>query len=348
MARIDGTMSTTAFPDNRMDRRTAMRYIAALAGGLIGLAAWPAATGIRQRIDNYDPYLKIDTDGKLDLNFDEVAQLAKRLDHCFDQLPEPQIEFNNEVLAGLAVELIPQFQYEGITPKSEWPKDVKFVFFMEGDDANHVLGRSDCETYAIVNGRLELPLSTFGKGDAPFTLAHELAHVAQTQSICGSFSSEEIESSAQIGALEVTAGLANQGNPFWLWATLDELRGMSISAAYGLALVDGDFEKFHGLRKQLSPGATSEARFQKSRRRWSEDPFELSDMLNKYNTKPLNRIGYAVRYNNAEITDLAFPPVYEGLAYWSSQRSPQPVKLDDLSYLLQHMEAMVEEVSGVK
>ena len=326
-----------------MSRRTAIRLMAVLGGAGIGVAA----TGVRATMDligeeekTYrDPQFKVDMDYKMELDFDEAAQLAKRFDKAFDKLPEPKIEYTDKVLAGLAYELIPQFQYEKITPGAEWPQTVEFMVFPDGDSANHVLGRSDCNEYAVVNGRMSLPLSTFAKNEAPFTLAHELAHVAQTQSVCRAVASEEIESSAQIGALEVTAGLALQGNPLWLWATVDELRGMAMSSAYGLALKENGFEKFHDLRKQLSPGAMSEARFMKSRRRWSSDPEQLEDILNKYNTKPLNRVIYAISHKDAQISDLAFPLV--------SQQGPfisrQSVKLDDLGYLITNLESLVDD-----
>lgn len=337
-----------------MNRREFLIRSAAVLGGAgIGLMG----TGVRKAMDYlgnqeetyYDPNLKIEMDYKMELDFDEAAQLAKRFDRAFDKLPEPKIEYNDKVLAGLAYELIPQFQYEGITPNAEWPREVKFVVWPDGDSANHVLGRSDCSNYAIVNGRMELPFSTFAKTDAAFTLAHELAHVAQTRAVCENTASEEIEPSAQIGALEVTAGLALQGNPLWLWATIDELRGMSISSAYGLALKENRFGDFHALRKQLSPGAMSEARFQKSRRRWASDPLQLEAILYNYNVKPMNKIIYAVSHNDGIVDDLAFPwtaseyPYGGGASVWSMQK--RPVKVDDLGYLITNLEPLVSEVA---
>src|SRR3990167_1752462 len=335
-----------------MSRRTAIGLMAVIGGAGIGVAA----TGVRKAMDflgsrekhYFDPNFKIDMDYKMELDFDEAAQLAIRFDKAFDKLPEPKIEYNDRVLAGLAYELIPQFQYEGVTPETEWPKDVKFIIFSDGDSANHVLGSSYCSNYAIVNGRMELPLSTFAKTDAAFTLAHELAHVAQTRAVCDAVVSEEIESSAQIGALEVTAGLALQGNPLWLWATIDELRGMAVSSAYGLALKENRFNEFHQLRGRLSPGATSEAKFQKSRRRWASDPAQLGDILYKYNVKPMNRLIYAVSHKDAQIDDLAFPPIHSerpfggSFTVWTLEK--RPVKLDDLAYLIQNVEPLVSDL----
>src|SRR3990167_383 len=308
-----------------MSRRTAIGLMAVIGGAGIGVAA----TGVRKAMDflgsrekhYFDPNFKIDMDYKMELDFDEAAQLAIRFDKAFDKLPEPKIEYNDRVLAGLAYELIPQFQYEGVTPETEWPKDVKFIIFSDGDSANHVLGSSDCSNYAIVNGRMELPLSTFAKTDAAFTLAHELAHVAQTRAVCDAVVSEEIESSAQIGALEVTAGLALQENRF---------------------------NEFHQLRGRLSPGATSEAKFQKSRRRWASDPAQLGDILYKYNVKPMNRLIYAVSHKDAQIDDLAFPPIHSERPYggsftvWTLEK--RPVKLDDLAYLIQNVEPLVSDL----
>ena len=337
-------------PIESMSRRKFLTVMGGVMGGAaIGTAAPQVVEGGKQivkAIENmeqtqYDPNFGIEMDGKVGLSFKEAARLAKRFDTLYDKLPKPKIPTGVYGLREMALEIIPQFSYEEITPKSQWPDAVDYVIFNDGASANHVLGRSDCRNFAILNGRLNLNVSTWSKDEIPFTLAHELAHVAQTKQICDQNRDEDIESSAQIAALEVTSGLANQGNPLWLWATIGELRGMALSSAYGLALRDDDFEKYHVLRSKLSPGATSEARFQKSVRRWTDRQNELKEILNNYNIKPLERIIFSIKHNNNEIQDLTFPPIMKRRPFLQSVR--KPVLLDDTAYLIKHAEELVND-----
>jgi len=339
-------------PEGAMSRRAFLRLSATLGGALIGAGAIPAAEGARKlagyKAPVWNPELKIYTDGKIGLNFDEAAQLAQRFDKLYDAIPKQKIEWSDSVLRGLALELIPQYEYEGFTPRAEWPKEIQFIIYPRGHEANHVLGQSDCETFAVINGRLALPLSTFADDEGPHTLAHELAHVAQTGAVCQYGPRDQIEVSAQIASLEVEAGLALQtGNPLWMRSTLGELRNMAMGSAYALALQDKDFDKYHELRSRLSPGALSEGRFQKGLRRWKDDPKELKRLLEIYDLKPFNRIVYALMYNDAVIDDLAFPPIVASRSYggsyiqWEIPRRER--RLDDLAHLVAHGEELVAD-----
>ena len=341
--------------EGTMSRRAFLRWSAVLGGALVGAGAIPAAEGARKlagyKAPVWNPELKIYTDDKIGLTFDEVAQLAQRFDKLYDAIPKQEVEWSDHVLQGLALELIPQYEYEGFTPRAEWPGEIQFVIYPRGQEANHVLGQSDCETFAVINGRLALPLSMFSDDEGPHTLAHELAHVAQTGAVCQYGPKDQIEASAQIASLEIEAGLALQtGNPLWLKSTVGELRNMAMGSAYALALQDKDFDKYHELRSQLSPGALSEGRFQKALRRWKDDPKELKRLLETYDLKPFNRIVYALMYNDAVIDDLAFPPIVANRPYggsyiqWEIPRRER--KLDDLAYLVAHGEELVADLKN--
>jgi len=274
--------------------------------------------------------------------------MAQRFDKLYDKLPEYKSPMTKEDLLAWAVEMIPMFEYEGIVDRARWPKaaGVDFALFPDGDDHNHVAGRSDCVNYAVLNLRFANPHSSwYEKDDAIFTFLHEIAHTQQGQSICTYANRDLVENSAQIAALEVNAALVNQGNKELLTPLVSELRGMAISATYAAALRTKQLDKFIDFRAKLSPGAFADARFAKSRRRWSENPVELVTILNRYNVTPLVMISNAIRNNNSEIEGLAFPPVYpDNGGRFFPNAEPKPIKLDDMAYFLKNAEALVKEV----
>ena len=323
-----------------MSEKLSRRDFLKLAGETAGVLALIAYGRLHNRQLNLDPVFKVDFDKDLEnLNYNEASRLALRFDKVADKLPEQFVEPTKENLIKLALEIIPQFEYEGIA-KSQYPKEIDFKFYADGDRANHVLGQSDCSTWAVINGRASLDTSAWYGEDIVFTLAHELAHVAQTQPLCISADRALIENSAQIGALEVCSGLANQGNKLFLRATVDEIRGMAITSAYGLALKENRFEEFKDLRSKLSPGAISEARFAKSRRRWSTDPMQLQEIIYRYNITPMNMVINAISTNNSEISGLAFP---NNLPQERLTPVAPPIKLDDTKYLIEHLEEIVND-----
>ncbi|MBI5357207.1 hypothetical protein HZB78_06385 [Candidatus Collierbacteria bacterium] len=297
-----------------------------------------------------DPVFKIEFDKYNEfLSFNECSQLAVRMDNLYDSLPEYKSSMTKQDLLEWAVEMIPMFEYEGIVPRARWPREegIGFLAFPDGDSHNHVAGRSDCANYAGLNLRFANEHSAwYESDDAPFTLLHELAHIQQGQDICSTFDRSSVENSAQIAGLEVGAAMVNQGNKEMMVPLVSELRGMAISAAYAAAIRTNRVEEFIDFRAKLSPGAFADARFAKARRRWSNNPVELMTILDRYNVTPLLMISNAIRLNNAEIKGLAFPPVYDSdwANYYTSNSRPIPIKLNDLSYFLEHAEAMAKDM----
>lgn len=327
----------------RVSRRRFLTEAARWAGGLALLSL---GGGKEER----NQVFKIEFDGdESSLTYDEVSQLALRLDEVYDSLPKFDLEPTEENLHRAAIEIIPQFEYEEIVPMSQIPNIIEFHFFPDGNSANHVLGRSNCSTYVFVNGRVTSLVSAWYDKGWIFTLAHELAHVAQGDLVCGANERSLVENSAQIGAIEVCCGLANQGSGYFLYAVLDELRGMAITASLGLALRENRFHEFQTFREKLSPGAVSEAKFQKSRRRWSDDTGRLMEIIDWYNVTPLNMIAKAIVANGSEIEGLAFPPVYrEDLDDTMRSLRVKTIKLDDTAYFLAHLEELAGEMGKKK
>ena len=297
-----------------------------------------------------NPVFGIEFDGDNErISFEEASALAKRFDKAFDKLPEIKFDDSRNALYTYAAEIIPQFAYEGFEMRPKFPSNIEYILFEDGDAANHVLGRSNCQDYAVLNIRMALPRSSWADGDELFTLIHELAHTQQgkTKDGCRNPDGALVENTAQIAAAEVCAGLANQGNIEYLAAFVGEIRGMAISTAYGAALNDKRMDEFMKLRGELSPGAMSAARFAKSARRWASDQFHLKEIIKRYNETPLKMIISAGRGGNGEIKGLAFPPVYsqDESSRWTIYTTPIPPKIDDTLYIFEHLEEMVNDVA---
>lgn len=306
--------------------------------GLLAVANLLAGEGHK------DPTLKIEFDGDDEsLSFPELAALAVRLDRAFDSLPKYEIEPTPKNLRAVAQELYVRFEHEGFGWIEALPEKLEFVFFEDNYDANNSLGESDCESYVVLNGRMTLVFSPrYGEGWI-MGLAHELGHMAQGVAMCESEFTIR-ETSAQIGAIEIVAGLALEGSPYYLFAVVEELRAMVISAAFGAAYQENRIEEFGQLRKRLSPGAISEARFQKMWR-YLQEWFPMKSVA-AYWLDPVKSIVKTVKQEEPIIEGLAFPDdnfINRGEMFVTN-RDPKRRELDDTKYLLTHLEEIGADV----
>lgn len=338
---LDGDPNASNHDDKNLSRLEFIKA-AALSFGSLFLAGSAAANEVMHYLDR-DPIFKIEFDDKERVSFDEAAALAIRFDRALDRLPIPEFANTQQELTEFALELVPQFEYEGVVSKATFPEEVEFTYFPDAGSANHVLGRSDCSTFAHLNLRMAFETSTWGDTEVLYTIAHELAHVQQGTAVCLSVADWLVENSAQIASMEVMCGLANQGNPIYLWAAVNELRGMFLSSALGLAYKEDRMNDFEILREQLSPGAFAEARFQKSHRRWSDDPLRRAEILDWYNVVPINQIVWAIRENNKALPGLAFPEIDTSSTsgYYGTTES-LTLMLDDTAWVIEHLEELVD------
>lgn len=308
------------------------------------IAGLTAAGTVLGGVSEVDPYFGIVLDKEAGLGYRESLDLAFRLDRVYDLLPEWKPETTRKDFENWVRELAPMFEYNGIVDHAIIPSAMEFTDFTDGQKHNHVLGQSNCADLIRINARVTNPHSSWYQSeDFPFTVAHELAHVQQQES-CVSSSSEKIESSAQVAALEVMCSLANGGNTEAIRAVIGELRDMAMTTAYGWAIERNDLPRFIALRNRMSPGALSEARFYRAMRRWEKRPMELKSLIAKYYRYPLEIILEASK--NEGQTYLAFPPIlftnYGGSYVFNPE--PQPIVLDDTLYFLKNMERMAREV----
>lgn len=318
--------------ERRITRRDFLKLLVVGSGALL--------TGDAARI-TVDPVFKVDFEGQDELTFETAAGLAERFDKALDRLPTPDFDNTLRGLKEYANEIIPQFEYEGIIYRSKWPEIIGFKLFdNNGINANHVLGVSNCSNEAYVNARMGMYTSVWRKTEELFTLIHELAHVQQGEKLCEEKDTMLVENSAQIGAMEVAAGLANQGNPQYFYAAVNELRRMAIRSAEYLAGKENRIDDFMKLENKLSPGAIAQARFEKDERFWNAQGWEKDRVYMTYGLIPLEMIINAIRNHAMVIDNLAFPPkpVHRGShSYYDDDYS---FKLDDTAYMIEHLEEM--------
>lgn len=285
-----------------------------------------------------DPVFRIDFEGRDELTFESAAALALRFDKALDKVDQPHFDNTNRGLLNYSKEIIPQFSYEDVVKYVRWPEILEFKIFEDGVRANHVLGTSNCDTKAFLNGRYEIDTSKWKRGQELFTLIHELAHIQQGEEICDTKGTELVENSAQVGAMEVAAGLANQGNPEYFWAAVNELRRMAIRSAEYLATKEKRQDEFQKLRKRLSPGAISQSLYDKDERYWATDLLEKDRVFKSYGLIPLQMIITAIRKDGGIIDNLAFRPKFRLIGSHSYIEDDYRIKLDDTAYLIENLE----------
>ena len=272
-----------------------------------------------------------------------AAELALRLDGLLDQVEEPKVEITQATIAAWTVEILPYFEYEGITSASVTPDSVKLTLFPSAMENFHVLGQAFCDVFGggpvDLNGRVANPTSAWY--DKPFvlaTLVHELGHI-QGGGLC-SGSSAELESTTQLVALEVLAAMANGGNELALYALLDELRDMAMGAAHYEAIANGNLDGYRALVGQVFDAPDEQARAAKSARRWSSDPATLREILYKYSWIPVDKILDGLE--KGQIPDLKLAPVQETFGFYGRPSNPRrPLVIDDLAYVLEHADELL-------
>jgi hypothetical protein len=309
-----------------MNRREFLRN-AGLASLGITLGGALAADKIRGRDGVFG--VEMD-DNNFELSYEEASALAVRFDRLRDAIPEEPFPASREDLAGLMLEVIPNFEYEGVTDVARFPRNFAFYPLADGGSHNHVAGKSNCADF-VVNYRFANPISSWHESEDWIpTAIHELAHVQQG-ALCYMEPRSNIEQSAQIATLEVMAGMVNYGNEKLVRPLISELRGMAVSTAFSLALKGDRMNDFEDLRGKLSKNAISKAKYERTKRVWAEHPEELQFVLENYSEIPLNRMVYAIRENGNTVTDLALPN--------------RELVIDDLAYFIGNAQPMVGQIT---
>ena len=275
-----------------------------------------------------DPIMGILVDQDETMNFNEVSRLTLRFQKLVDELEDEgwDIPANPTAIDLWALELLGMFPYEGAVLGTKVPTQLEAVPWIDAGSHNHVGGRSDCQNYAILNFRYINPISEwFNSHTWPITIAHELAHVQQTQRLCFNSDRALIENTAQIVSWEVMSSLANSGNRNALKIMIYEMRDVALSSARA----QGTDEQFMNLIREMFDSPNKLARIEKSNRVWEDRRDELQDILTKYSQTPLDMI----------FLEREFGTVY-GLALDNADRT---MEIDDLIYFLSHAEEMLAD-----
>ena len=322
-----------------MGRRTALQ-LGSLA--ILGGAGLVAANELYKMLPHKDVIFKVDFDNKKELSFSELSQMTKRLDKVSDSLDLSNWhpDSNGYDLIEWAKEIIPQIEAEGAVDTAVWPNIAEFYTFGTGDEANHVLGRSDCENFIILNDRIKNKHSAmFESPDFIGVVAHELVHISQGD-LCTPQNRENIENTAQIVMLETLAAMGNRGNKDAFKAFVWEFRGIALGAAYGIALKENHKEWYESLRSKINPGVLASARWAKHEIEYQGDDSDLRDILLVYNLGPVKRIVDAVQNHAGAITDLALPPVVS--TDYTREPHARTFLMNDFMYAMSNLESMAQ------
>lgn len=331
--------------------------VAGAAGSLeVGITAGLAARRVRRYVDRYNPYWKVEGDNHPEtIGFDEAAQLALRFDRAFDRLPPYKPLVSDEAMVLWAWELLAMYPIEGVSDEVIIPDEIglRLFYYKEYYEKHEgALGVSDCKSYAFLNLRQGNPYSGLYRNSSfDFTVAHEFAHIFQTEEFCGTrndpITEEErdlVETTAQIVALEVMSALANGGNIYALYAVAYEMRGIAVSIARATAIREGRQADFKRLRSRLTPGAIAQAKFERNQRNMSEE--DLLTLIDRYDLAVLETI-MAAQQGDGIVRGLALPPIRKekndlGEVVPVAPPRVRDFLIDDTIYLLGNLEAMVE------
>lgn len=325
-----------------MNRREAIKAmglltVATAGGGLLLRASQPHPE---------DPAFKTEFDLNNEaLSFEEACGVARRMDSVskFMDLDNWNLSTTYEDLIWWAKEAAVQIEYNGAITKARFPSDIGFFMPRSGREANHILGRSNCANYIVLNERMQNPHTPwFQMQDFPGTVIHEMAHVAQGE-VCYAAPSENIENTAQLVMIEVLASMGNKGNAEAFKALVWEFKHMATTAAYSVALTENRMPEFEKFKLSLNPSAVDIAKWEAAKRTWADKQYELKDMLYKYNYMPVNLLVTGVRNGTNTIEGLALEPNYGDTGTFHYPGEPRSFKVDDFAYATTNCEALARE-----
>lgn len=296
-----------------------------------------------------NPVLGIEEDGNGgDMSFEELEAFITRLERANDVLPDRTFDTIQAPYYLFALEALPYFEAEGITPQAILPTDMQWGVW--GDARRHtgVAGQARCMSGEMwISFRYaNIYSSWYGDPDFYWTLIHELAHA---QGICLG-DNVVVEASAQIATLEVMAALANSGNEIALYSLIPELQGMAMGALQYKAMGEGRMAEYEEFRHQLKDSPISDARRAQTVRKYASQQSTYQDLLGKYYLKPFNWFLEASVTGKVEGVEL---PINIPRYINSSSQGPVykewgnlPLIMDDTVYLLSNLEAIVGEVAA--
>lgn len=305
------------------------------------------------RIERHRGFWQKDIDDSIQqsdysFSYDEAAALYIALDHLFDLMPANSALPTDVGLEQIIQEAMPYFVFNDFVESATYPVEAEIDDF-KGLMYLSILGASDCEEKVKISSRMENSLSPWAEGEHLFgTTVHELAHIQQG-GLCINPTEENLESSAQVMMLEILASMANRGNIFALRAFVFELKSMTGRVAMVRAYHEQREIELYNLAAKVDPGAIGQAKMAANMRYYEENTQRIETSVMKYSQMPLETVFKSYLSGNV-IEDLAIPKVSVkvGSNNWQYEYRTPTVWLDDLFYLLEHLEGMVQDAATVK
>lgn len=321
--------------------------IATTLGGL-------AVVNLMTRHFRKDPVFKTEFDQDKSLSFKEAAGLALFFDKVYDMMPTEEIKtsINFQEMVSWTIEVLPQFEYEGAVDRAMVPYDLGFQTFIDAMSHNHTAGRSNCDEF-VTNYRFTNPNSSWYQD--PYwipTVIHELVHIQQQPKICSTADRENVENTAQIVTLEVMSGLINahgkknkEIKKQLTFALIDELRGLAMGSAWGIALRENRPNEYEKLRDRLSDKDPEiKARFERSKRQWEDKQVQLRWIMETYNERPLTQIVNAIQKGDNKIEGLALPKIQTLGGYYMQREFDRVFVINDLAYFIKNVKPLVKAI----
>lgn len=302
--------------------------------------------GRRPRID---PITRIELDADDErVSYRECMQLCLRLGRAAQtlQLSTWRPPLTEETLLSWSQEVSLQMEAEGLVDTPPVPKDLSYFQPTDGNEANHTLAYTDCETYIKLSDRFHSPMTGwYNSPDWVAAVAHELVHLgAQKGDLCWTAPDDWLEATATIGGLVVLSAMANRGNGIAMRSFVWEFLDVCMGAAHSLALKSNQQAEFQKLRQLIYPGILSETRYQKLNREYEDRQNDLMEILQKYYLLPLEIIMRGHLTNHDKLEGLILQPktVYRTSTYASNPASTNGRVLDlrDWSWLIGHLQEM--------
>lgn len=320
--------------------------------GLVAVAAAVerglARNGSRERAPRLDPIWKIPLkEQELNFSFAAAARLAGRFTEVLAILPEDEETIGQGEADRIAEEASHLFAVEGFVAQAKFPT-VKFVE-VSSVRYDYNIGTSDCEQTLTINNRVRNDQSPwYQKQDLRWALIHETAHQQQGKEICNAGSAERhalVEATAELMAAEVCAALSIQGDLRYFRSLVQSLQRWALYTAWAIALENGRFEDFAQLHRQIFPGAVAEALLRREMRRVGSQA-NFIHHLHSYGRLPLQLALAAFRNEHLEAVELALPtrPYYGRTEDGKKIDAVPKVKLDDLQDVIQHLEALANDL----
>jgi hypothetical protein len=262
------------------------------------------------------------------ITWTDIRDYALRLDKLRKALPEPQIEASDALLQAWMLEMLPFYEEVGISRgQATAPESVKFAAYSNAMGHIHVLGQSDCGQHIFINARMLNPVSAWhNRIDFIGTIAHEMVHQQQGV-LCHSMPINLVETTAQVGMVEVLSAMSLGGNKLSARALLNELFDMSMASAKAFSLDPKYASEYSALEAQVYTTALERGRALRSRLSWKGKEAQLQQILLIYNLDPLSRLMVACR-GDKTISGLAIP-------------NPKPLNVSDFCFFNANMEAIL-------